>query len=99
MAKDELLFLDMKMSWFLEGDVQFGVFRKKGQQLNYTGMGSANKPGNICAIPSGVFNILAKLTFTKTFLHSEGVDKIYPDHVDALREAGLATPNLPKMGE
>ena len=31
--KDEFPFLDMKMSWSPEGDLQFGVFRKKGQQL------------------------------------------------------------------
>ena len=29
-AKDEFPFLDMKMSWSQEGDLQFGVFRKKG---------------------------------------------------------------------
>ena len=28
-------FLDMKMSWSLEGDLQFSVFRKKGHQLKY----------------------------------------------------------------
>ena len=27
-AKDEFPFLDMKMSWSPEGDLQFGVFRK-----------------------------------------------------------------------
>ena len=32
-AKDEFPFLDMKMIWSLERDLQFGVFRKKVQQL------------------------------------------------------------------
>ena len=32
---DEFPFLDMKMSWSPEGDLQFGVFSKKGQQLKY----------------------------------------------------------------
>ena len=32
---DESPFLDMKMSWSPEGDLQFGVFSKKGQQLKY----------------------------------------------------------------
>ena len=36
-AKDEFPFLDMKMSWSPEGGLQFGVFRKKGQQLKYVG--------------------------------------------------------------
>ena len=36
-TKDEFPFLDMKMSWSLNGDLQFGVFRKNGQQLKYVG--------------------------------------------------------------
>ena len=36
-AKDEFPFLVMKMSWSPEGDLQFGVFIKKGQQLKYVG--------------------------------------------------------------
>ena len=32
-TEDEFPFLDMKMSWYPEGDLQLGVFRKKGQQL------------------------------------------------------------------
>ena len=30
---DKFPFLDMKMSWSPEGYLQFGLFRKKGQQL------------------------------------------------------------------
>ena len=30
---DKFPFLDMKMSWSPEGDLQFSVFRKRGQQL------------------------------------------------------------------
>ena len=36
-TNDELRFLDMKMSWSPEGDMQFGVFRKRGHQLKYVG--------------------------------------------------------------
>ena len=43
-------------------------------------------------------NRLVKLTSQKSSLHYEGVDKVYPDHENALREAGLAPPNLPTMG-
>ena len=64
-TKDEFPFLDIKMSWSLEGDLQFGVFRKKGQQLKYVGKESTHTPGTLCAIPSGVFNCLAKLTSRK----------------------------------
>ena len=34
-TNNEFPFLDMKISWSPEGDSQFGLFRKKGQQLKY----------------------------------------------------------------
>ena len=62
-------------------------------------MGSTHTHGTLRAIPSGVFNRLAKLAALKPSLHSERADKIYPDHLNALREAGFAPPNFPTMGE
>ena len=59
---NELSFLDTKMSWCPEGDLQFGVFRKKGQQLKYIGRDITHTPGTLHAIPSGVLIPLAKLT-------------------------------------
>ena len=99
MTNDKFPFLDMKMSWSPEGDLQFRVFRKMGQKLKYVGKEINLTPGNICAIPSGVMNFLVKLTSQKPSLHSERVDKIYPNHANALREAGFAPPNFPTMGE
>ena len=64
-TNDEFHFLDMKMSWSPEGELQFGVFRKKGQQPKYVGEESIHTPGTLCAIPSGVLNRLAKLTSRK----------------------------------
>ena len=52
-------------------------------------MGSNHTPDTIRVIPSGVLNRLAKLTSQKPYLHSEGVDKIYLDHANALCEAAL----------
>ena len=49
-------------------------------------------------ILSGVLDCLEKLTLLKPSLHFEGVDKVYPDHANSLREAGLAPPNFPTMG-
>ena len=40
-----------------------------------------------------------KLTLQKRSLHSEGVDKVYPDHANALRKAGLTPPDFPTMGD
>ena len=97
MTNDEFPFLDMKMSWSLEGDLQFGVFRKTGQQLKKFGQESTHTPVTLRAIPSGVLNHLAKLTLINPSIRSEVVDKIYPDHANALRKAGLAPPNFPTM--
>ena len=66
MTKDEFPFLDMKMQWTPECELNFSVFRKAGQQLKYVGKESIHTPGTLRAIPSGVFNCLAKLTFAKT---------------------------------
>ena len=60
---------------------------------------STHTTGTLHAIPSGVLNRLTKLTSIKPSIHSEAVDKIYPDHMNALRKAGLAPPNLSTMGD
>ena len=87
------------MSWSPEGDLQFGVFREKGQQLKYVGKESTHTPGTFRAIPSRVLNRLAKLTSRNPPIHDEAVDKIYPAHANALLKAGLAPPVLPTMGD
>ena len=51
-TNNEFPFLDMKMIWSPEGDLQFGVFRKKVQQLKYVGKDITHTPGTLCAIPS-----------------------------------------------
>ena len=98
-TNDEFPFLDMKMSCSPEGGLQFGVFRENGQQLKYVGKESTHTPSTLRTIPSGVLNRLAKLTSRKPSILSEGVDKIYPDHANALRKAGLAPPNFLTMGD
>ena len=98
MTKEKLPFLDMKMEWSPEGDLQFSVFSKKGQQLKYVGRESTHTPSTLHAIPSGVLNRLVKLTYREPSLHSEGVDKFYPDHTNTLFEVGHVPPNFPTMG-
>ena len=99
MTKKEFPFLDMKMRWTTEGELNFSVFRKSGQQLKYVGKESTHTPGTLRVIPSGVLNRLAKFTSRKPSLHSEEVDKVYPDHTNALRKAGLAPPDFRTMGD
>ena len=98
-TNDEFSFLDMKMSWSPEGDLQFGVFRNKEQQLKYVGKESTHTPSTFRAIPSGVLDRLEKLTSGKPSIQAEAGDMIYPAHANALCKAGLAPPVFPKIGE
>ena len=98
MTNDKFPFLVMKTNCFPEGELYFGAFRKKGQQLKYVRKEITHTPVTLRAIPSGVLNRLVKLTPRKTSIHSEGVDKIYPDHANNLRKAGPAPPNFLTMG-
>ena len=79
--------------------MQFSVFREKGQQLKYVRKESNHTPGTLRTIHSGVLNRLAKLTSRKPSIRSEGVEKIYPDHMNALRKAGLAPSDFPTMAD
>ena len=92
-TKDELPVVDIKLISSPEGDQKFGVFRKKGQHLKYVRKESTHTPGSLCAIPLGVLNRLAKLTLKKPSIHSEGIEKILPNHARTLPKAGLAPPN------
>ena len=67
--------------------------------MEYVGKESTHSPGTLRAIPSGVLNPLAKLTSRKISVHSKGVDKVYPDHVNVLRKAGLSPSNFLTMGD
>ena len=50
--------VDIKMSWSHEGDLQFGVSRKKGKKLKYVGKGSTHTPGTLRRIPLRFLNRL-----------------------------------------
>ena len=89
----------MKISWYPNRDLQFLVLRKKGHQLRYIGKGSTHTPGTLCTVPLGVINCLEKLTLCKPIFHSERVENVYRDHMEALREVGLIPPIFLKMGE
>ena len=57
-VNDEFPFLDMKISWSPEGDLKYGLFRKKGNQLKYVGTISTPTPSTLRVIPSGLLNCL-----------------------------------------
>ena len=67
--------------------------------MKYFGKKITHTSGTLHAIPSGILDRFAKLTSQKPSIHSKGLGKIYPDHANALRKAGLAPPNLSTMGD
>ena len=46
-TNDEFPFLDMKISWYPEGNLQIRIFRKKGQKLKDVGNKSTHTPGTL----------------------------------------------------
>ena len=89
----------MKMGWSPEGGLQFRVFRKKGQKLNYVGIGSTHTPSTLRAITLGFLNHTVKLTSRKPSFHSKRNDSVYPDHLNALRNVGLEPTFFLTMGK
>ena len=55
-AANGLHFLDINTSWSPEGDMKFGIFRKKVNQLKYVRKFSTHTPDTLRAILSGVLN-------------------------------------------
>ena len=58
-TEEEFTFLDMKMSWSPERDLQFGVFGKKVQQFKYVGKESTRC---VSALFADVFQLLSFLS-------------------------------------
>ena len=94
-----IIFLRYEDELVPAGDLQFGVFRKKGQQLKCVGKESTRTPGTIHEIPSRVLIHLEKLTSRKPSILAEAVDMIDPAHANALRTAGRSPPFFPTMRE
>ena len=88
----------MKISWFPEGGLKFWFFLKMGPQLNYVDKDSTKIHRTIRKIFSGVLNHMEKLNLWTSETNSKLVDAVYPDHVNALRKAGLAPFIFPTMG-
>ena len=55
-------YLDVALSWSLNGKLRFSVFCKPNQQLKYLNLGSTHSPATFKAIPHRVALRLAQLT-------------------------------------
>ena len=67
--------------------------------MKYVENNSTHTPSTLRAILSGFLNQVAKLITRKPSFHLDGIDKIYPNHANAILKAGLASPNFPSMGD
>jgi len=86
---NEFPFLDMELSWSIDGNLKFGVHMKPNQQLKYLNAGSAHTPGCFKAITAGVCYRLTRLTTVDEDSANMKLDKIYPEHFKALNKAEL----------
>ena len=91
-ANDKFYLLFMEMSCSHEGDLEFGVFWKKGQEFNYVVRGITHTPCALRVIALGVLNRLAKLTSRKLIFYFKRVGNFYLNHVNDLHKVGLELP-------
>ena len=66
----------MKMSWSPEGDLQFWIFKNKGQKLKYARKESTHTPVTLCAIPWVVLNHLKNQPLRKYKFYSKCMDTV-----------------------
>ena len=67
----------------------FKVFKKINQQLNYLNSDSTHTPETLQVIPHGVCLSLVSLTLQSDEVMGKSLIDIYPEHSQALMEAGL----------
>jgi len=75
------------------------VHLKPNQQLKYLNADSIHTKACFKAIPSGVYKRLSKLTTITKTNKNLPLDKIYPQHLQALQHAGLLTKKVPTLTE
>ena len=85
----EFPFLDMKLLWSEEGNLQFQIYRKPNQQLRYLNKGSTHTKACFKAIPTGVFKRMAKLTTVTEDNADKSLRELYPKLFAALDTAEL----------
>eukprot|EP00957_Ditylum_brightwellii_P092966 7078808-Ditylum_brightwellii.AAC.1 len=71
------------------GFLQFGVYHKEGQAIKYVDCSSYHRPCTFKSIASGVYLYLGRLTSKMVENGEKQLDKIYPEHAEALLAAEL----------
>ena len=92
-------FLDISIFWNFHNGLSFKIYMKPNQKLKYLNKGSCHTNKCFEAISNGVFGRLSKLTTKCEKTMNSRLDKLYPDHANALKHAGIAPATFPKMKE
>eukprot|EP00957_Ditylum_brightwellii_P123113 9386855-Ditylum_brightwellii.AAC.1 len=91
--KQAFPFLDMEMRWHEKSrEMRFSVFWNPNQALKYVDKASVHRPTTFKSIVSGGFTYLARLTLNIAANENAQIDKLYPDHDEALFIADLSPP-------
>ena len=87
------------MIWSKQGDLHFQVYMKENQKLKYLNRGSTHTKDCFKAIQKGVQNRLGKLTTKTKANENQPLNKLYPDHFQALEKAILVQDPIPTLKE
>jgi len=82
---------DAELVWATNGNLQFRVHLKPNQQLKCLNADSIHTKARFKAMPSGVCKRLSKLTTITETNKNLPLDKICPQHFQALQQAGPVT--------
>jgi len=96
--KDFLPYLDTELFWH-RSELKFRVHVKPNQQLKYLNRSSTHPSHVFKAVPTAIIKRLAQLTSLTTTNKNQTIDKLYPDHADALKIAGLNPKKYPTLIE
>ena len=94
--KEFLPYLDTELFWHRSG-LKFRVHVKPNQQLKYLNLSSTHPFHVFKAVPNTIIKRLAQLTSLTTTNKNQTIDKLYPDHADALKTAGLNPKRYPTL--
>ncbi len=83
-------YLDMEMYWNERKELNFRVHMKPKQKLKYLNSDSTHMPSIFRAIPIGVLGRLSKLTSKNNKMDKTTIDKVYRNHANVLKVAGIA---------
>eukprot|EP00957_Ditylum_brightwellii_P199741 15226635-Ditylum_brightwellii.AAC.1 len=95
--KNTFPFLDMSIMWDNMGFLQFRVYHKEGQAIKNVDCSSCHRPRTFKSIAPGVYLQLGRLTSKTMENEKKRLDKIYPEHAEALLAAELEPVDFPTL--